>query len=202
MANGKKCASGEYLKALNAVISALLRGDKISTHQQYSTQISPQLSVEANVTTTIEIENSNGNSSSVEKFTFNETNTKPNTNTCQCSASSSTQVSSDNGEANSKLNTSNTEAKSNPNAHNTVEGVVSNVSGLVAGEQSNNLAQRIPNGRFNCRGDGIQPDPEDDSKFYICDRGLPYHFDCPRSLRFDPKHNVCNWPHNVKCKSG
>ena len=55
-------------------------------------------------------------------------------------------------------------------------------------------------GREYCRGstvyscikkDGIFPDPENRSKFYICDNNVPISQTCPSGTEFDPSHVCC-----------
>uniref|UniRef100_A0A6P7FM87 Uncharacterized protein LOC114329323 n=1 Tax=Diabrotica virgifera virgifera TaxID=50390 RepID=A0A6P7FM87_DIAVI len=40
---------------------------------------------------------------------------------------------------------------------------------------------------------------EDCTKFWQCSNGVPYLFNCPPSLYFNTKLNVCDWPYNVQC---
>lgn len=54
--------------------------------------------------------------------------------------------------------------------------------------------------RSNARG--LQPDPEDCSKYYQCvDGGRYYHKSCPPGLWFDSRYSICNWPGYVSCYS-
>ncbi|RZC36625.1 CBM 14 domain containing protein [Asbolus verrucosus] len=42
---------------------------------------------------------------------------------------------------------------------------------------------------------------EDCTKFYECSNGIPYLFDCPDELHFNPSKNVCDWPWRAGCNS-
>uniref|UniRef100_A0ABD2WT99 Chitin-binding type-2 domain-containing protein n=1 Tax=Trichogramma kaykai TaxID=54128 RepID=A0ABD2WT99_9HYME len=37
------------------------------------------------------------------------------------------------------------------------------------------------------------------NRFCQCANGRPYVFECPQHLHFNPKLNVCDWPHNAQC---
>lgn len=189
----KWCNNGNCLQVLNAIIAALLRGGKIKTHQQQTTQIEPHQPASTNTTTTIEIENSNGNESSVQTFTLTEINTKANGNKCKHNASRV----SEKGANTVSEQTNNTEASANGNSHQAIES--SNSGSTNQQARVNNSASSSSNEKFICKDRGIFADPRDCSKFYMCGADGLHHFSCPNTLQFDSVNKVCNWPQNVKC---
>lgn len=59
--------------------------------------------------------------------------------------------------------------------------------------------QTPPSGLYECTVDGTFPDPLDCTKFYVCDNGRFFPFDCPDKLRFDVRIEACNWKELVDC---
>ncbi|XP_057657128.1 chondroitin proteoglycan 1-like isoform X2 [Diorhabda carinulata] len=55
----------------------------------------------------------------------------------------------------------------------------------------------------DCPRDGSNaayfPNKEDCGSFWQCSNGLPYLFNCPANLHFNPELNVCDYPQNVGC---
>ena len=48
------------------------------------------------------------------------------------------------------------------------------------------------------------PDPEDCSKYYVCNHigtqwATVHSMSCPAGLHFNSELNVCDWPDNAKC---
>lgn len=37
------------------------------------------------------------------------------------------------------------------------------------------------------------------SQFCQCSNGIPYLYDCPSGLHFNPSLNVCDWPYRAGC---
>ena len=42
-------------------------------------------------------------------------------------------------------------------------------------------------------------DASDCTVFYMCNWGKPIKMNCPAGLHFNPKINVCDWPHDAGC---
>lgn len=61
------------------------------------------------------------------------------------------------------------------------------------------ITQTPPQGSVQCITDGMFPDPEDCSRFYVCDNGRIFWFDCQDELRFDVRISACNWESIVDC---
>ena len=47
--------------------------------------------------------------------------------------------------------------------------------------------------------DSVYIPHEDCTKFWQCSNGVPYLFDCPANLHFNPTLNVCDWPEQAGC---
>ncbi|GJQ76562.1 hypothetical protein Trydic_g2259 [Trypoxylus dichotomus] len=45
-------------------------------------------------------------------------------------------------------------------------------------------------------------DSNDCTIFYKCETGVPYQYQCPSPLYFNPEINVCDWPEQVECGLG
>ncbi|KAK0406781.1 hypothetical protein QR680_018801 [Steinernema hermaphroditum] len=60
------------------------------------------------------------------------------------------------------------------------------------------LPTQDPDG-FTCEADGFYPDPKSCEAFYRCVNGVPYHFDCPDGLQFNPSNETCDWPETAGC---
>lgn len=43
------------------------------------------------------------------------------------------------------------------------------------------------------------PHIDDCSKYYTCNGGVAFEFDCPAGLHFNSETNTCDIPENVKC---
>lgn len=46
----------------------------------------------------------------------------------------------------------------------------------------------------------LRPDPEDCTKFYVCDRGTVYSMNCPDGLHFSAASKVCDYPEKAQCQ--
>lgn len=46
------------------------------------------------------------------------------------------------------------------------------------------------------------PHPTDCTRYFLCDNGVSYPYQCPDGLYFDPTLQVCNWPEFVDCPNG
>lgn len=46
----------------------------------------------------------------------------------------------------------------------------------------------------------LLPNPDDCGKFYECNGGISYEFDCPSELHFNPATGTCDKPENVNCE--
>ncbi|KAK0406776.1 hypothetical protein QR680_018799 [Steinernema hermaphroditum] len=60
------------------------------------------------------------------------------------------------------------------------------------------LPTQDPDG-FTCHADGFYPDPKSCEAFYRCIHGVPYHFECPDGLQFNPSSETCDWPEAAGC---
>lgn len=71
----------------------------------------------------------------------------------------------------------------------------------TAGCQSQKKVGLVNRWFFECPSQGYLtvPDPEDCTKFYICNNGQKNSFVCPPELLFNPVYEVCDWPANVNC---
>lgn len=52
---------------------------------------------------------------------------------------------------------------------------------------------------LDCSEDGTFRNPTDCSKFFVCDGGRMFPFECPEELMFDLVIMACNWETNVLC---
>ncbi|XP_071130020.1 chitinase-3-like protein 1 [Mytilus edulis] len=54
---------------------------------------------------------------------------------------------------------------------------------------------------FSCTkgNDGYFASPTSCSEYYMCTDGTAFKFNCASGLKFNAKHNFCDWPKKVKC---
>lgn len=53
-----------------------------------------------------------------------------------------------------------------------------------------------------CNTSSFVADPEDCTKFYICDHGDPVSQECPDGLHWNRDLNICDWPLSAGCQKG